>query len=201
MIINIYGSPGCGKSTIALGITSTLKKRGEDAEYVGEYVKNLIAAHGGSHTPIFNQLDILLNQNKLLKSFSDSCDYVVTDGALLNTNVYIEFNKDTQIEFCKEEIKTLCVSLDKSYKEQYNILVTPCKDKNKYKDSLRNYNFEDSKNLHKQISSLREYDYIVEDFFQYGADLDSLCDEIVQTRYIQLANKSYSKELDLSFGE
>lgn len=180
MLINLFGSPGCGKSTLALHLTSCLKQRGLDAEYVGEYIKNLISYHGSEHHPIYNQLDILTNQNRLLNSFYENSSFVITDGALLNTNIYIEFNKNPQIEFCKEEIKSLCSVLDSSYEQQFNILVHPCNCRSFYKDSLRNYNWEESLNLFSKFRELKNYDFEIEGYFESGTDVELLCDLIVE---------------------
>jgi nicotinamide riboside kinase len=180
MLINLYGPPGSGKSTLALKLSSLLKEKGFDAEYVGEYVKNLIAYHGSYHNPIYNQLDILINQNKLLKSFYVNSTFVVTDGGLLNTIVYMPINKDEQIDSCSSEIEILCKSLDRWYRYQYNILVEPCSLQSAYKDTLRNYDFQQSKDLFNRFENLTDYDYIVSDYFEVGANTDFICDRIIE---------------------
>lgn len=40
MRINLYGAPGCGKSTLAAKLYGHLKSRGCNIEYVQEYIKN-----------------------------------------------------------------------------------------------------------------------------------------------------------------
>lgn len=165
MIINFYGAPGSGKSTISLGLSSFLKSKSLDCEYVGEYIKNLIAIHGDNHIPIFNQLDILVNQNKLIKSFLENSEIVVTDSPILNTLIYIDYSADRQITFCKNYIKSLVLKLNDYYSNQINILVTNCPDKKLYKDSLRNYTYEESNSLHLKFKELPIfYDYIIDGF-------------------------------------
>ena len=178
MLVSFYGVSGCGKSTIALGFTSYLKSKGKNAEYVGEYVKNLIAEHGENHTPIYNQLDILVNQNKLLRTFNDKCDYVVTDGGLLNTIVYMFKNKDKQLEFSKHHIVDLCWSLYDFYEQCFDILVEPCTDEKLYKDSLRNFSFQEAYNLHYRFEQLLDYDLTISNFYEQNVDYQKLYDEI-----------------------
>lgn len=185
MLISFYGAPGCGKSTIALGFTSFLKTQGKNAEYVGEYVKNLIAEHGENHTPIYNQLDILVNQNKLLRTFNKKCDYVITDGGLLNTVVYMDKNKDEQLQNCKDKILDLCWSLYYYSEEDcFNILVNPCEREELYKDSLRNFSFQESLKLHGRFEKLICYDFFIENYYHKGVDYKKLYDEVCKYELI-----------------
>jgi GTPase SAR1 family protein len=185
LIISFYGAPGCGKSTIALGFTSYLKSQGVNAEYVGEYIKNLIAEHGENHTPIYNQLDILVNQNKLLRSFHDKCDYVITDGGLLNTIVYMDTNKDKQLQQCKDSITDLCWSLYSfSEEKSFNILVDPCEREELYKDSLRNFSFQQSLDLHARFMELICYDFFIHNYYHKGVDYKKLHDELCKYELI-----------------
>ena len=41
LVINIFGGPGCGKSTTATGVFSLLKLHGVNAEFVSEFAKDL----------------------------------------------------------------------------------------------------------------------------------------------------------------
>ena len=40
-VINLWGGPGCGKSTTAAGLFSIMKMRGHKVELVTEYAKEL----------------------------------------------------------------------------------------------------------------------------------------------------------------
>ena len=42
LIVNLYGGPGCGKSTGAAYLFSKLKMAGVDAEYVPEFAKDKV---------------------------------------------------------------------------------------------------------------------------------------------------------------
>ena len=40
-VINLYGGPGCGKSTVSSGLFYKMKSEGYCVEYVSEYAKDL----------------------------------------------------------------------------------------------------------------------------------------------------------------
>ncbi len=160
-IVNFIGAPGCGKSTLALGLCSFMKVNGYNAEYVPEYIKTKIAKYGSDNTRIFDQLEIITNQNALIKDYYKNCDYVVTDGALINSVVYAQYTQDMQLRSANKDIVNLCWTLWDWYKNQYNILVQPCQNEELYKDSLRNYGFKDSLEIYNTFSLLMVYDKVL----------------------------------------
>ena len=42
LIVNLFGAPGCGKSTLAAALFSELKKAGFNAELVTEYANDKV---------------------------------------------------------------------------------------------------------------------------------------------------------------
>jgi len=86
-IINLYGGPGCGKSTTAAGIFYHLKNKGYKIEFVTEYAKDLVWEDRVSDLEI--QIYIFAKQyRKMLTVASHKVDYIVTDSPLLLSAVY-----------------------------------------------------------------------------------------------------------------
>lgn len=170
-LINIFGSPGSGKSTFALFLTGELKMRGLDAEYAPEYIKYLIAKGNCN----YDQLDILHNQYHQIAGFYNNSDIVVTDSPLLLSTIYGENYKH------QKELFSLAQAFNSEF-NNHNILIEPPKDKSKYKDSLRLQNYEQSLELfEKRFKNLLTYDSIIPNFFSLSREtLISLCDIILE---------------------
>ena len=93
LLINLFGRPGVGKSTLALELVSNLKKMGQSAEYVPEYAKELIYKchdqHNLSNHMLANQLYILAKQHKRIYDVTKSVDIAVCDSPLLFNLIYL----------------------------------------------------------------------------------------------------------------
>jgi molybdopterin-guanine dinucleotide biosynthesis protein len=87
-IINLYGGPGSGKSTMAAYIFSELKERGYNAELVTEYAKDLTWQK--SMAVLDNQLYVFAKQHHRIWRLKDQVEFVVTDAPLLNSLIYGE---------------------------------------------------------------------------------------------------------------
>ena len=114
----------------------------------------------------------------MLRSFYDKGHYVITDGGLLNTLVYLNKSQDYQILQCKDQICALCEALNDYYSKKINILVEPCLNKNLYKESLRNMTFQESQRIHEEFSNLIRYDYVIQNFFNSGISYTELWENI-----------------------
>jgi tRNA uridine 5-carbamoylmethylation protein Kti12 len=85
-VINLYGGPGCGKSTTAAGIIHYLKSTDVKAEYVTEFAKDL--TWDESFGVLQNGIYVLANQYHRLWRLQGKVDVVVTDSPLLLNMVY-----------------------------------------------------------------------------------------------------------------
>jgi hypothetical protein len=86
LVVNLYAGPGAGKTTTALRLTSDLKLRGLNVEYVSEYVKD--AAWWG-HLDVFDQPDLCFaGQHRALRTVHAKCDVVVCDSPINLPIVY-----------------------------------------------------------------------------------------------------------------
>ncbi len=86
LIVNIFGSPGSGKSTGAAYIFSQLKMKGYNAELVTEYAKDLTWEENRER--LFNQAVIFGEQFQRINRCFDKVDVIVTDSPFLMGVLY-----------------------------------------------------------------------------------------------------------------
>ena len=85
-IINLFGGPGIGKSSIAAGLTYKLKKNHVSCDNPYEFPKLL--AWDENHSAIKDQLYVLANQHRgIVKSYG-KVDFIVLDSPIILSLVY-----------------------------------------------------------------------------------------------------------------
>jgi len=134
--INIMGGPGCGKSTAAAYVFSSLKKEGYSIEFVDEYVKSW--AYEKRVISSFDQAYIFMQQLRkeyLVLNNDDGC--IVTDSPL---NVSICYAKQFGFKkwHCLQEIA------DEFEKEYPSINICLSRDDCEYKNSGRYQNIDEA---------------------------------------------------------
>ncbi len=87
-VINLFGGPSVGKSTMASELFVMMKKLGYKVELVTEFAKDLVYAD--DNTRLDDQLMVFAEQNHRLFRLRDKVDFVITDSPLLITKVYNE---------------------------------------------------------------------------------------------------------------
>lgn len=99
-IINIFGNPGSGKSTIAAYLFSEMKARGLEVELVTETAKDLV--WDNDYTRLENQILVFGMQLHRLNTLCSKVDYVITDSPLLlQLGYYRQRNLPAPAEFEK----------------------------------------------------------------------------------------------------
>lgn len=88
-VVNFFGGPGCGKSTLAAGLFYSLKRGQIPCEYVQEYIKTKI--YEGSQSLLNDQLMIVANQNHNLNSVYDKVLLTITDSPILLSMIYNKY--------------------------------------------------------------------------------------------------------------
>ena len=86
LVVNLFGTPGTGKSTAAAYIFSRLKMHGINVELVTEYVKDMVWEE--NKTCLNNQPYIFGQQSYRLSRCADKVDVIVTDSPLLLSILY-----------------------------------------------------------------------------------------------------------------
>ena len=89
LVVNLFGGPGCGKSTTAAWLFSELKKRRVSCEYITEFAKDL--TWEGNKTALACQEYVFGNQSYRMARVKDKVDVLITDSPLPLSIVY---NKD-----------------------------------------------------------------------------------------------------------
>ena len=93
-IVNLFGGPGIGKSSIASGLTYKLKKQHINCDNPYEFPKLL--AWDENHSAIRDQLFVLANQHRgIVKSYG-KVDYIILDSPILLSLTYKSYYKSDQ---------------------------------------------------------------------------------------------------------
>jgi tRNA uridine 5-carbamoylmethylation protein Kti12 len=90
-IINLFGGPGVGKSTVAAELFAVMKKVNYNVEFVTEYAKEL-TYEGRYNILEQDQLYVFAKQHRKIMRLRDKVEYIITDSPLLLSAVYSELN-------------------------------------------------------------------------------------------------------------
>ena len=85
-VINLFGGPGAGKSTIASGLFYHMKIAGYNGEMTGEWVQGKV--YEGAKYPFKDQLYSYACQNKLIRQLIGKVDYILCDSPLFLSVIY-----------------------------------------------------------------------------------------------------------------
>lgn len=88
-IINLYGGPGTGKSTLAADVYARLKRQGFNAELVREYVKNW--AWEGRAISVYDQIYFAAKQIRYESMLFGKVDFIVTDSPVWLAGFYARY--------------------------------------------------------------------------------------------------------------
>ena len=91
LLVNIFGGPGCGKSTMAAGLKYRLGLQGINAEIAHEWVKEVIYA--GDNPRTYPPSEILHQSTRRIERLTDKVDVIICDSPILMIAIY---NKDVQ---------------------------------------------------------------------------------------------------------
>lgn len=96
-VINLIGSPGTGKSTIASELFAKMKWEGYDVELVSEYAKELIWEE--RNETFKNELYLFAKQHHRLFRLNGKVEYVITDRPLILSVFYNQKYGDNSQQF------------------------------------------------------------------------------------------------------
>lgn len=85
-VINLFGGPGCGKSTIAAHLFAIMKWENYNVELVTEYAKDITWEK--REDVLKDQLYLLAKQHRKQHKLREQVDYIITDSPLLLTILY-----------------------------------------------------------------------------------------------------------------
>lgn len=162
-IINIFGAPGAGKSTVSSQIFSELKYHNVSCELVNEFAKDLTWSE--RHRDLRVQPYIFGKQLLRLERLIGKVDYIITDSPLLLSLVYT--NESWPLSFSK-----MVVDIFHSF-SNLNFLIKRTKP---YIQSGRNQTEIESDILYTKIHSMLEsnninYKLVSDDLRSFGLNL------------------------------
>ncbi len=86
LIVNLYGGPGCGKSTIMSGLFEELKWKGIDCEMAHEYAKEQVWEK--SFSTLDDQIYVFANQLHKVNRVDGQVDVIISDSPILLSLIY-----------------------------------------------------------------------------------------------------------------
>jgi deoxyadenosine/deoxycytidine kinase len=146
-IINLFGGPGVGKSSIASGLTYELKKNHITCDNPYEFPKLL--AWDENYSAISDQLYVVANQHRgIVKSYG-KVDYIILDSPILLSLIYKDYynsqrESDYPSKLYKENFDKMILDIHNSY-ENINILLK--RSEGNHNEKERYHNLEQSKEL------------------------------------------------------
>ena len=181
-IINLYGSPSTGKSTLASGLFYRMKVAGFNVGMADEWIKEKV--YENAPYPFKDQLYTFAQQNKRLNQMINKADYVICDSPLLQICVY---------KSCEPEIFD---QMALAYYNRYDNINIFLDRNHKFRQEGRVHNEEQSKEIEKQIKiMLDKYNIPYMDMQTSGA-LDILYDMIYNSDRIEKDKPIYSPQKD-----
>lgn len=89
--INIFGAPGCGKSTTVAGLFYRMKCDGMSVELVSEYAKGCVFENR-MYLIKEDQLYIFTKQHRALFRIKDTYDYAIMDSPIVLSSIYRSYD-------------------------------------------------------------------------------------------------------------
>lgn len=169
-VINLFGSPGCGKSTTASELFVKMKKAGYKVEIIHELAKDLLYAK--NEYKLQDQIMIFAEQHHRQWIMQGQVDYVINDGNFLLSTIYGQkkYKGDT---FNKTIIQTF------NEYDNLNVILLP---QHEYQEHGRFQTKEEAESIENKI---------FDTFHNYGIEYTST--------YTNEALDYIKKELNLNF--
>lgn len=100
-VINLYGGPGCGKSTVAAGLFYELKCKGIECEMTGEYAKD--KTWDSNPEVLDNQPFIFGQQLHRIWRLNNKVQFIVCDSPILLSIIYSKEKSELFEQFIVEQ--------------------------------------------------------------------------------------------------
>jgi len=101
LVVNFFGGPGSGKSTLSAALFAELKTRGINAELVTEYAKDKVWEE--SLAVLDDEIYIFAKQFHRISRLLEKVDVVITDSPILLSLHYAERESETFKQLVREE--------------------------------------------------------------------------------------------------
>ena len=147
LVVNLFGSPSSGKSTLAAGSFYELKLAGYNAELITEYAKEKVWTE--DVFTLSNQAYVTIKQYYMQDRPHGKVDCIVTDSPILLGAFY-------QRKGCTKSFVPYILELFNSYKNLNIMLIMGEKQKETFSKSGRIHTLEESLEKEKEIQSFLE---------------------------------------------
>lgn len=145
LVVNLYGGPGTGKSTLAAQLFANLKLAAYECELVTEYAKKLVWQ--GATEILNDQIYVFGKQQHMLSVLNDQVDVIITDSPILMSIIY---GKNFGTECQRDALDELTIRTHATY-DNLDIFLRRTKP---YVGSGRLQTFEEAKIIDAEILSL-----------------------------------------------
>ncbi len=172
LVINLYGSPGCGKSTTAAYLFYRFKTETKlRVELVTEYAKDL--TYDDRVKTLECQPYVFAKQLYKLDRLRDKVDVAITDSPLMLSCLYSQYSENYNLTALKDGYHQAYNTFD-----NLNLLLPNDKVKNAYADYGRNQSAEESLKLYDELVEMLRW-YGVE-YLDYNPHSDSQINFVLQ---------------------
>jgi len=98
--INLFGSPGVGKSTLSTGLFHELKKKDILCEYITEYTKDLV--YSEDFYRLKDQTYVLAKQHHPIFKLNGKLEYTINDEPFILGLLYVQEKDNFPIKESKD---------------------------------------------------------------------------------------------------
>ena len=136
-LINLFGGPGIGKSSIAAGIFYKLKKKHISCNNPYEFPKTL--AWDNNIPAIKDQLYVFANQHRGIAQSYGKVDYIIIDSPILFSKIYHSYyTEGYPAEFYGDSFHKMILELHNKY-DNINILLERANGVHNDEERFQNY--------------------------------------------------------------
>jgi len=136
-LINLFGGPGIGKSSIAAGIFYKLKKKHISCNNPYEFPKTL--AWDNNIPAIKDQLYVFANQHRGIAQSYGKVDYIIIDSPILFSKIYHSYyTEGYPAEFYGDSFHKMILELHNKY-DNINILLDRADGVHNDEERFQNY--------------------------------------------------------------
>jgi len=136
-LINLFGGPGIGKSSIAAGIFYKLKKKHVSCNNPYEFPKTL--AWDNNIPAIKDQLYVFANQHRGIAQSYGKVDYIIIDSPILFSKIYHSYyTEGYPAEFYGDSFHKMILELHNKY-DNINILLDRADGVHNDEERFQNY--------------------------------------------------------------
>lgn len=151
-IINLFGGPGIGKSSIAAGITYKLKKKHVSCNNPYEFPKSLAWDQNTEATR--DQLFVLANQHRGIAQSYGKVEYIIVDSPILFSLIYKTwYNTGYPANFYSDSFNQMVLDLHNKY-DNINVLLE--RSNGSYNEKERYQNLDEAVNIDNHCRKILE---------------------------------------------